>query len=416
MNKIMLKKINAGASFSAPLYLNDGENEFLPARLPITSDQLLLLQNKNITHLYTDGEEITTEQNDTNIKGGLDSVFNDIFAVAGSYSASRNSTEKSTPKTIEAISQDSLDTDLFASVKNTETYTEYLLLVKSCQRLFDSIFAREQVSSKSVSKILSKLIVLLERNPEICVALILENDIYGFELSKAAIDVTSLSYLISKYMNLTEEKINDILVASILHDVGMLRVNADVIQKTEKLNDAERQAVETHTRYSYNCIISEFMYTERIARIVMQHHEWYDGTGYPSRLKEEEIDIGARILCCADSFVAMTSKKPYRKAKLGFEAMKTLLDDNGTHFDPKVVNAMIRSIGIFPIGSIVMLSDSSLCRVVKNVPDFPLRPQLRLLIDEQGNVHNESENKMVNLQIQKNLFITQAIDPDMVVL
>lgn len=99
---------------------------------------------------------------------------------------------------------------------------------------------------------------------------------------------------------------------------------------------------------------------------------------------------------------------------LGYEAMKALLTDNSTHFDPIVVNAIIRSIGIFPIGSIVMLSDSSLCRVIKSVPDFPLRPQLRLLIDEHGEIHEDNENKMVNLQVQKNLFITQAIDPEMV--
>lgn len=99
---------------------------------------------------------------------------------------------------------------------------------------------------------------------------------------------------------------------------------------------------------------------------------------------------------------------------LGYDAMKTLLNDNGTHFDPIIVNALIRSIGIYPIGSIVMLSDNSLCRVIKSIPEFPLRPQLRLLIDSTGTVYGDDENKIINLQLQKNVFITQAIDPAMV--
>lgn len=413
MEKILLKNIKAGTKFSKPLYLDEGENIFLPANTIIGENELELLMNKAISELYTDGREITAESDTRFDVDSLNDDLDSAFAAATVRQATRNPnthTQDSANENADEMSS----FNFLTSIKNTESYTDYLLLIKNCQKIFDSVRFRDRLSAKPLTGIVHELLVLVETHPELCVALILENDIRAYEMAKSAVDVASLSYLIAKYLKLSEEKIQEITIAALLHDVGMLMVNADILTKTEKLNDAEMQAVENHTIYGYHCLVNEFMYPDKLAKIVMQHHEWFDGSGYPSKLSKEEIDIGARILACADAFVAMTSKKPYRKAMLGYEAMKALLNDNSTHFDPVVVNAMIRSVGIFPIGSIVMLSDSSLCRVIKNVADFPLRPQLRLLIDEHGNVHDDSENKIVNLQVQKNLFITQAIDPEMV--
>lgn len=419
MNKIMLNTIKAGTVFSEALYLDDGENMFLPARTAISSNELELLQNKAILYLYTDGEEIqfaneTNEESDT-LNNTSNSELDSAFAVASTYTVSRDSESVSPVRAnYESVEQESEEFSSLSSLKNTEEYTDYIILIKNCQRIFDSVKTRERLSSTPVSKIVQDLFSLVDKHADLCVALILENDIQGFEMAKSAIDVASLAYLIASYMQVTNEKIHDITIAALLHDIGMIMVNPEILEKTEKLNDAEMQAIENHCIYGYNCLVNEFMYPDRIAKIVMQHHEWYDGSGYPGRLSGNEIDLGARILACADAFVAMTSKKPYRKAMLAYEAMKALLNDNGIHFDPNVVNALIRSIGIFPIGSMVLLSDSSLCRVIKSVPDFPLRPQLRLLIDEHGTVHDDSENKIINLQVQKNLFITQAIDPELI--
>lgn len=396
MQSLSVKKIKLGSVFSKPLYLDDGLNEFLPANTPITEDTVELLTNKGIGTVYTDG--IGIEQNSQNELSGT--------GTKGQSPAEGIETDASVKDTQKQ------KTELNKSVKKTETYVEYTVLVQNVQKIFNAVTKHERLSAKPVSDIVRRLIALLNEHAELCVALILEADLKGFEQAKSAVDVASLSYLIAGYFELPKEKIIEITTAALLHDIGMLRVRSEILQKQDKLTEAEMQLIQTHTVYGYNCLISEFMYPETLARIVMQHHEWYDGSGYPSKLSKDEIDIGARIVACADAFTAMTQKKPYRKALLGYAAMKALLTDNSTHFDPTVINALIRSIGIFPIGSIVMLSDFSICRVVKSVPNFPLRPQLRLLIDENGTEYGDSADKRINLQIQKNLFITQAIDPD----
>ncbi len=391
MKKIKIFGLREGMRFSKPLYLDDGENEIIAAGTLISDDQLLLLKNKGYEFLFTEGDLMEDDNDD--VDASTDSVKN-----------------KNQPVETESTS----NSNLLQSLKSTEAYTDYVILVQNCQKIFDSVQNRERLTMSPVTKVLRDLKQLVDAHPELCVALILENDIAGYEMGKSAMDVASLSYLIAQYMQFGADKIEEITIAALLHDVGMLRVNRDILMKKEKLNDAEKQAIETHTTYGYNCLVNEFMLPDRLAKIVLQHHEWYDGSGYPGRLTADEIDIGARIIACADAFTAMTSPKSYRKAMLGYDAMKTLLTDNGTHFDPNVINALIRSIGIYPIGSIVMLSDNALCRVVKSVPEFPLRPQLRLLIDGAGTVYGDNEDKIVSLQIQKNLFITQAIDPSLV--
>lgn len=418
MNKILLSNIKEGTRFSQPLYLDDGENEFLPKDLVITENELELLRNKGLEALFTDGEEIKPVSNEP-IE---EEIVEDERFIQNQKSnemlilLSNLTNEDLEPQQADEDTEEFDDNGFnsLTSLKKTKNYIDYLVLVKNCQKIFDAVSQRERLSENFVSEIFKNLIKLVETSPELCVALILENDIIGYEMAKSAIDVASLSCLLANNLALSSDKIADITIAGLLHDVGMLMVSREILEKKEKLNDAERQAVETHVVYGYNCLRNEFMYPEKLAKIVLQHHEWYDGSGYPSRLSGNEIDIGARILACADAFISMTSQKPYRKAMLGYDAMKALLLDNGSHFDPNVINALIRSIGIFPIGSIVMLSDSSLCRVIKSVPESPLRPQLRLLVDSNGTIYSDEENKTVNLQIQKNLFITQAIDPSMI--
>ena len=391
MNEILIDTLKPGMQFSQAIFLDDGENEFLPAFTAMTENEIELLKNQNMRVIYTDGEIVKNRTQSESVRSQYQQH------------------EEKTPQ-YESIEKKSV---AFSSIKKTQTYTEYALLIRDMQGIFDTVKRRERLSSTPVSKIEVKLSNLLNTHAELLVALVF-HEMNDYQMAKSAIDIASLSYLIAKQMQLGKEKISEITIAALLHDIGMLRVNSEILQKSEKLKEAEMQAIETHAMYGYDCLTSEFLYPQTLAKIVMQHHEWYNGTGYPSRLSENEIDIEARILACADAFVAMTSHKSYRKKMLGYEAIKALLNDNGTHFDPHVINALIRGIGIYPIGSIVMLSDSSLCRVVQSVPESILRPKLRLLIDPNGSIYGDEENKIVDLQIQKNIFITQAVDPEMV--
>jgi hypothetical protein len=111
----------------------------------------------------------------------------------------------------------------------------------------------------------------------------------------------------------------------------------------------------------------------------------------------------------ADAFEAMVSKKSYRDSIVGYHAIKNLLSDNSRRFDPAVIMAFTKIMGIYPIGSIVRLNDGSVARVTKVHGDAPIRPVIQMLIDASGQVLRNGD--IIDLLMEKSMFIKNAIDP-----
>jgi HD-GYP domain-containing protein (c-di-GMP phosphodiesterase class II) len=166
--------------------------------------------------------------------------------------------------------------------------------------------------------------------------------------------------------------------------------------------------MQTHPLHTYRILTREIRCPEELGRIALQHHEHWDGQGYPGKAAGNNIDIGARILSVADAFEAMSSKKSYRNSMVAYEAMKNLLSDNQSRFDPSVLKAFVRIMGIYPIGSIVVLNDGSVGRVTGVRSEAPLRPKVRILQDKAGNKLPEGED--IDLLAGKTLFITRALN------
>ena len=112
-----------------------------------------------------------------------------------------------------------------------------------------------------------------------------------------------------------------------------------------------------------------------------------------------------------DAFEAMISTRPYRNSMIGYQAMRQLLNDNSRRFDSNVLKVFIKTMGIYPIGSIVLLNDSSIGRVTIGHQDAPLRPNIKIIIDSEGN-KTGADATFINLLKEKDLYITKAINPD----
>jgi len=107
----------------------------------------------------------------------------------------------------------------------------------------------------------------------------------------------------------------------------------------------------------------------------------------------------------------MISKRPYRNSMIGYQAMKSLLSDNGRRFDPDVLKIFIQSMGIYPLGSVVLLSDSSIGSVIETNPESPLRPKVKILIDPKGVPVERASAEVIDLEVEKKIFIVKAVDP-----
>jgi putative nucleotidyltransferase with HDIG domain len=159
--------------------------------------------------------------------------------------------------------------------------------------------------------------------------------------------VTEMSVRIAKRMGRNESELEVLRKGALLHDIGKLGVSAKVLDKPGRLENDEFRQVMAHPAIGERILqpISAF---SDILPIVEQHHEKYDGTGYPKKLAREEIDLNARILAVADTYDSMTSDRPYRKRFDHAKAVDLILEETGTQFDPEVLTAFMLVVGEDP--------------------------------------------------------------------
>jgi HD-GYP domain-containing protein (c-di-GMP phosphodiesterase class II) len=153
-------------------------------------------------------------------------------------------------------------------------------------------------------------------------------------------DVVTLVVDVSDHMGLGARDRRDAEFVALLHDVGKIKIPGEIINKPGKLTPEERAVIETHTVEGEKLLSQVGGILGNVGRIVRSCHEDWDGTGYPDRLVAEEIPLVARIVRCCDAFSAMTTDRPYRKARPIAEAVAELRRCSGTDFDPAVVDAL----------------------------------------------------------------------------
>ncbi len=156
--------------------------------------------------------------------------------------------------------------------------------------------------------------------------------------------VSELAARIARRLSLDEAQIELTRLAGRLHDLGKLAIPEEILRKPSLLNDAERLVLERHPQIGFHML--ESLGVEPVAEWVLHHHERWDGSGYPSGLRSEEIPLGARVIFVADAFDAMTSERVYRRPLSERDALAELRRCAGTQFDPAVVEAFAEELGL----------------------------------------------------------------------
>ena len=396
LRRIRVEDLKEGMIFSEPLFFDDGKNRVLGKMHPVTQRELAVLKQWKVPFVLTAGKAVKHDSEISDLVEELDGLPDESDTTAGKQSGE----------------MDDADILKLPDVLNhSELYSEYLSIVDAVDTFLNDIKQKKPIQPRPVDGIALRLHNLLAADRTLAISFILAAEIPDHDMAKALVDSAILAETIAVFMKEPADYRDDIVLAALLHDCGMLRIPDTILQKKGPLSDTEMQTVAAHTVYGYKAVLSEFMYTERVAQFVLQHHERWDGKGYPSGLNKEGIELGARVISVVDAFVAMTAAKAYRSALLGYDAMKTFLADKERRFDYQVVKAMVQSIGVYPIGSIVLMNDTSIARVIDIAPEEPLRPLIRVLIDESGKKFLNNTGRLLNLRDYKNIFIVRAVDP-----
>jgi len=153
--------------------------------------------------------------------------------------------------------------------------------------------------------------------------------------------VCQLAVHLARELGLSEAKIEGIRIASSIHDIGKIGLPTEILSKPSKLTDIEFSLIKGHSQIGYDILKSiDFSYS--IAQIVLQHHERLNGSGYPNKLKGDEIFLEAKIIGVADVVEAMSSFRPYRPALGTDKALEEITQNKGILYDPKVVDACLK--------------------------------------------------------------------------
>lgn len=158
------------------------------------------------------------------------------------------------------------------------------------------------------------------------------------------IRVTFYSVAVGMNMKLPREDLLTLEVAALLHDFGKLGVEEATLDKEERLSDEEFAEIQHHAERGYH-ILSGFSQLSDVAGIIRDHHERFDGTGYPARKHGHDISLLSRIIAVADSYDAMTTSRPYRRRRTHAQAQDELIRQAGRQFDPEVVHHFIDEVG-----------------------------------------------------------------------
>ena len=407
MKKIAFEDLAEGAVFSAPVYI-EGNNLLVPAGVAIRKKDLSRLKSWGIESVETDGHPIDSSAGAKNASGpaGTLGTSETSGSAAGQKSSKKDASAKAgpAPETSSVVSLPEIH-------ENKGAYRSYLDLIERLDEVCTSIADGVSVEARSIDNITGRLLQAVREQRNSFIGYILGGEIKGHEMAKSLVNTAILSALIAMELKLPNHKVLQVVTGALLHDVGMLRMPKDIVEKKGGLSAGELQRIQSHPLYAYKIVNKELLYPEDVGLIVLQHHERWDGEGYPRHISGTAIDIGARIVSVADAFEAMVSQKPYRNSMMGYQAMKNLLSDNLRRFDPDVIKAFIQTMGIYPIGSIILLNNGAMARVVDVQGTAPLRPKIKILIDEFGTVFKQDEGDDIDLLVEKSLFIAKAVDP-----
>lgn len=202
---------------------------------------------------------------------------------------------------------------------------------------------QESLSSELVTTLEKLRITEHNINTDIIRTLVKVLEYYDIYTRGHSGNVAEYAVRTGEALGFATEQMDEIMICGLVHDIGKILIPLDLLNKTTKLTFEEFEVIKKHSQYGYD-MLNEAKNLKHIAKIVLHHHERWDGKGYPFGLKANEIPVGSQILMVADAWDAMTSDRIYKKAKSYEVAKAEMLALRGKQFSPSVVDALFRAL------------------------------------------------------------------------
>ena len=297
----------------------------------------------------------------------------------------------------EAETESQVDAELKLAIQSTRDkapasmHEEMARAAKICAQakqavtsMFEEARMGKAVDSGNARKLVEEISDSVTRNPGALISLarLKTADDYTYMHSVA---VCALMISLGRQIGVDENTIPRLGIAGLLHDLGKAMMPQDVLNKPGKLTDEEFGIMKRHPSEGAKLLQSSESIDDIALDVALHHHEKTDGSGYPEGLKDNEISLYAKMGAVCDVYDAITSNRPYKAGWDPAESLRRMAEWANGHFDPTVVQAFVKSLGIYPIGSLVRLSSGRLGLVVEQSPKSLLTPRIKVFFSTRSN-------------------------------
>lgn len=249
--------------------------------------------------------------------------------------------------------------------------------------------------------------VVRDHSAMLCLGMMRSKDNYLMEHS---VNVSVIISLFAKYLGYDEETIHQVATGALLHDIGKIVTPAHVLHKPGKLDEVEFSIMRAHAARGRD-ILQAAGFDEITINMAGQHHERVDGNGYPDNLAADELSEHGKMLAIVDVYDALTADRCYHNRLTPHEALRKMLTMSGMHFDATLLQRFIKSIGVYPIGAVLLLSDGKVGMVVANSKTKPLAPVVRVFFDQRRHRYIDQQDIDFAAVISKSPRIVENLDP-----
>ncbi|MCX7179353.1 MAG: HD-GYP domain-containing protein [Proteobacteria bacterium] len=257
---------------------------------------------------------------------------------------------------------------------------------KAVKSMFEEIRMGNAVSAEAANDLVEEISSSVLRNPGALISLarLKTADDYTYMHSVA---VCALMVALARQMGIAENEVREAGMAGLLHDLGKALMQMEVLNKPGKLTDEEFAIIKSHPVEGHRLLVEGKTTREIPLDVCLHHHEKVDGSGYPHRLKDQEISLFAKMGAVCDVYDAITSNRPYKQGWDPAESIKKMTEWSAGHFDQKVFQAFVKCIGIYPTGALIRLSSGRLGVVLDQSQKSLLTPQVKVFFSTKAQAY-----------------------------
>lgn len=325
-------------------------------------------------NIYSDDERILLATNVVLTKEYIESLHK--LGIGGVYVED----EVSENINVKNVISDHLRIEAVKAIK--EVYNNPNSLIKSIDKI-------ESIAMKIMEEILGSKNIMIN---------MIDMKTFDNYMYYHSVNVAVLCAVIGISLNFEKSKLEKLISAALLHDIGKVFIHKEILNKKEKLTKEENDIVKTHSEEGYKYIKNHYSIPVTAYVGILQHHERYDGKGYPDGKKGNDISHFGRIISICNVYDNLISKTPSKEASIPSEAIEYIMASSGTEFDSELVNIFIKKVSPYPIGTILKLSDGKQAIVMENNEDCSMRPKVRII--DTGKILDltyDSENRNITI-------------------